>query len=325
MSRYLVIGSGAIGSAVARQLASASHDVTVVTRRGVGVAHPRVHHVAADAANAARLRELARGASAIFNCANPAYHRWTTDWPPIARSLLGAAADSGAVLVTMSNLYGYGRSDGPMSPESPLDADYAKAQVRVAMWRDALAAHEAGRLRATEVRASDFIGPDSQSLASQRIVPRILRGKSCQMLGRLDVEHSWTYTDDVATTLVACAQTPSAWGRAWHVPTNAPRTQRQLVEDLCDAAGVERVRVSVLPPAVLRLAGLVSPLIRELPTTLYQFEAPFVIDDTSTRRALSLAPTPWPEVLAATVNRALDSLNPTGLAPAPMRRGPSRR
>jgi hypothetical protein len=64
----------------------------------------------------------ARGAAALYNAVNPAYHRWPTDWPPVAAALLTAAERTGAVLVTMSNLYAYGRPAGPMTPETPLAA-----------------------------------------------------------------------------------------------------------------------------------------------------------------------------------------------------------
>ena len=299
MSQFVVVGSGAIGTRVARQLGALGHEVTCVSRGGRRVDEAR--SVALDASDAPALAALAKGSAAIFNCANPAYHRWVSDWPPIARSILGAAQDSGATLVTLSNLYPYGRVSAPMTPDTPMLADYAKAQVRATMWRDALEAHRDGRVRACEVRASDFIGPDAQGAFGLRVVPRLVAGKSVQALGALDQAHSWSYVDDVATTLVTCATRPEAWGRVWHAPTNAPKTQREVIDDLCRLAGVEPVRASVVSPLLLRLVGLVNPVVRELPHTLYQFTAPFVIDDTATRAELGLEPTPWDEVLAATL------------------------
>ena len=59
------------------------------------------------------MARLAEGAAVIYNCVNPPYHRWPADWPPIAASVLGAAERSGAVLVTLSNLYGYGPATRP--------------------------------------------------------------------------------------------------------------------------------------------------------------------------------------------------------------------
>src|SRR4249920_3957065 len=157
----LVIGAGVIGSRVAGMLAERGNRVSVVSRRGSGPAG-----VAADAADAGAMARLAEGAAVIYNCVNPPYHRWPADWPPIAASVLAAAERSGAVLVTLSNLYGYGpaaRSLGvsaydqahPMTEATPLAATGPKGRIRARVWQDALAAHQAGRVRATEVRPSD--------------------------------------------------------------------------------------------------------------------------------------------------------------------------
>ncbi len=302
MSTYLVIGAGTIGTLVARQLSARGDRVIVASRRGRGPTAPGVALVAADASDEATVTRLASGVDAIVNCANPAYHRWPTDWPPIAASLLASAERVGATLVTLGNLYVYGAVVGAMSPETPAAADFEKARVRQRMWDDALAAHAAGRVNAVEVRASDFIGPGADGLLGRRLIPRLLAHKRCRVLGSPDQPHSWTYVDDVARTLITCATTERAWGHVWHVPTNPPRTQREVLDDLAEAAGVAPVAVSVIPPAVLRAVGLVSPLVRELPATLYQFSEPFVIDDARTRRDLDLAATPWSVVVHSTVD-----------------------
>jgi len=154
---HLVVGAGPVGTAVASLLASRDIPVRLVSRRGLGPDHPLVERVPADAADADRLRTLAAGSAVVYNCLNPPYHRWPQDWPPMAHALLAAAESAGAVLATVSNLYVYGPVDGPMTPDLPLAAPGPKAKVRAEMWRDALAAHEAGRVRVTEVRGSDYL------------------------------------------------------------------------------------------------------------------------------------------------------------------------
>lgn len=302
MSRFLIVGSGTIGTLVAEQIAADGHHGLLVSRSGSGPTHSNIDKVAVDAKQSDDIARLANGRDAIFNCVNPLYHRWPTDWPPIADSLLSAAESSNAVLVTLGNLYPYGKVTTPMSPDNPPAADYEKAKVRAQMWRDAIAAHQAGRIRATEVRASDFIGPRAESHLGERVVPRILAGKRCQVLGATNQLHSWTYVEDVARTLISCAQNQIAWGRVWHVPSNPPRTVQEAINDLADAAGVARVKVSAIPTAILRIMEIFSPLVRELPKTMYQFTAPFIIDDSATRAELGCQPTPWNEVLSRTID-----------------------
>lgn len=300
---HVVVGAGPIGSTTAVRLADAGHPVRVVTRSGSGPVHPGVELVAADAADAPLLRRLTEGASVVYNCANPAYTEWTTAWPPLSASMLAAAEASGAVLATVSNLYVYGPVDRPMTEDMPYASRDSKGRVREQMTRDALAAHEAGRVRYVEVRASDY--PDAPGATSHlsRHVPAVLAGRTCQVMGSPDQPHSWTATRDVAALLVAAAADPSAHGRPWHVPSAPPRTQREALADLADLAGVPAPKVRGTSPALLRAVGVVVPMVREIAGTVYQFTAPFVLDDSAARRHFGLDHAPWTQ----TLQRALDA------------------
>ena len=264
-----------------------------------------VTRVAADAREAETMTRLASGAAVIYNGVNPPYHRWPADWPPIAASVLSAAEHSGAVLVTLSNLYGYGPGaygpSHPMTEDTPLAATGRKGRVRAQVWLDALAAHQAGRVRATEVRAADFVGPGAESALGERIVRRVRSGKSVSVLGRADRLHTWSFTEDVAAMLVVAGTDPTAWGRAWHVPSSEPRTQREVISDMGAAAGTGQVRVSAVPSAVLAGMGLAWPLMRELRETEYQFREDFVMDSSAAQATFGLKPTAWEEIVAVTV------------------------
>ncbi|HLX88491.1 MAG TPA: NAD-dependent epimerase/dehydratase family protein [Acidimicrobiales bacterium] len=318
---HVVVGAGPIGRGVAGLLLEAGQRVRVVTRSGSGP--EGAERVAADAAEDSTLRRLSEGATALYNCANPPYHRWPAEWPPMARSLLGAAEANGAVLVTVANLYGYGPAPAslgvdeydeahPMTEATPLAATGVKGTIRAGMWRDALAAHEAGRIRATEVRASDYIGPGAGSVVGDRFVPRVLKGKGVTALGRPDQPHTWSYIGDVCRMVVTAGQEPRAWGRAWHTPSNEPRTQKQVAEDFARVAGVRRGRVTTVPSFVLHAAGVVSPLMRELRETEYQFRRAFVMNSSAATETFGLEATPWEQVLDTTLGYYGRSTKHTG-------------
>ena len=299
MNRHLVIGAGPVGSEVARLLAADGHDVVVLTRHGSGPQMSGVRRVATDASSLDALLAAVPEASVIYNCANPEYHRWAQDWPPLNAAMLAYAERTGGVLAICSNLYGYGPVSGPMSEALPLAATGTKGRVRAQMWREAKAAHDAGRIRATEVRGSDYICASENSLVgSSRVVPRILDGQSVSLLGSVNAEHTWTAPADTARLLVTLAADERGWGRAWHVPSNPPRTQRQVVDDLADIARVQHVPVKSLSPAMVGLLGLFSSAIREMAETSYQRDRPFVMDDSAARMTFGLAPTPWHDILS---------------------------
>jgi uncharacterized protein YbjT (DUF2867 family) len=87
MSLHVIVGAGPVGRGTARLLAEQGQSVRLISRRGSGPEHPSIERVAADAAQPDRLSELTAGAVALYNCVNPLYHRWLTDWPPIAGEL----------------------------------------------------------------------------------------------------------------------------------------------------------------------------------------------------------------------------------------------
>lgn len=299
---HLVVGAGEVGCAVASLLADAGVDVVLASRRGRGPVHPRITCAAVDASDASALLAAAPDAVVIYNCVNPVYTRWLEDWPPMAQAFLTYAERTGAVLATVSNLYGYGPVDVPMTEDLPLAATGAKARVRIGMWEDAKAANDAGRIRATEVRGSDYICAGDQSMLGERVVPRVLAGKGVQLVGDIDQPHTWTAPIDVARTIITVAADPRGWGRAWHVPSNPPRSQRQAVTDIATAAGMPAPKVSRLPGAVLWGVGLFQPVIRELKETDYQRERPYILDDSAARSTFGLEPTPWAELVAGLVD-----------------------
>ncbi|MFD8562415.1 NAD-dependent epimerase/dehydratase family protein [Streptosporangium canum] len=301
MGKHVIVGAGQVGSQVATLLAGQGHEVVLVSRSGSGPGG--VEKAAADASDSAALIRLARGADAIYNCVNPLYHRWMQDWPPIADSLLATAEATGAGYVILGNLYVYGPPGGPMRESDPLRPTSEKAGVRVRMWQDALAAHEAGRVRVTEVRGSDYFGPGclDQSHLGERFVPRLLAGKPVRFAGDPAQPHSWTYVPDVARALVTAATDDRSWGRAWHVPTAPAMSAREVAERLCALAGVPDPGVKVMPHWLIRAAGTVSPMLGELEHVRYQFVSPFVIDSTDFRSTFGMAPTSVDEALAATL------------------------
>lgn len=302
MGHHVVIGAGPVGTATARELVARGHEVTVASRGGRAVDHPGVRSLALDATDVSALTELASGAEALYNCANPPYHRWPEDWPPLAAAFLAAAEATGAVLVTMSNLYGYGSVAHPMTEADPLAATGRKGRIRARMWTEALAAHRAGRLRACEARASDYFGPEVlASHVGERVVPRLLAGRSVRVVGDPDAPHSWTYVPDVGRTLATLGTSPPAWGRPWHVPSNPPLSQRQYAEQFARLAGAPAPTVRRLPRLAVRAAGLALPLLRELDETWYQFDRPFIMDSRAATDHFGITATPTERALTEAV------------------------
>jgi nucleoside-diphosphate-sugar epimerase len=299
---HVIVGAGAAGTATAAFLAEQGKRVRVITRGGVPPAGlGGIEVVAADARDAARLRELTAGAAVLYNCLNPPYHRWAQEWPPLAASILAAAEAGGAVLVTMSNLYAYGPVDVPMTEASPLRPTAVKGRVRAQMWQDALAAHRAGRVRVTEARASDYLGAGVKSMLTTQVLPKVVAGQPAIVPANLDAAHSWTYIGDVAKTLAVLGEDERAWGRPWHVPTGPAVTIREVARRAAVQAGVAAPRLSRMPAAVLWMGSLFNPQARGFREMAYQFDRPFVLDASAATTTFGIEPTPLDDALRETV------------------------
>jgi nucleoside-diphosphate-sugar epimerase len=109
---------------------------------------------------------------------------------------------------------------------------------------------------------------------------------------------------DVGRALAVLGTDERALGKPWHVPTAAPRSQRELASRFCELAGLPAPRVAPVPAVALTLAGLFSPEMRELKETLYQFDRPFVLDSTAFTRVFGIEATPTDGALRAIVAAA---------------------
>ncbi|GAA4259391.1 NAD-dependent epimerase/dehydratase family protein [Dactylosporangium darangshiense] len=301
MRFHVVVGAGPTGTSTALLLAESGDRVRLVSRRGGGPAHPLIELVAADATDAARLTELTEGATTLFNCAMPAYDRWPTDWPPLAGALLTAAERTGAGYVMLGNVYGYGPIAGSMTPDLPMAPTTRKGRVRATMWLDALAAHDAGRVRVTEVRASDYLGAGSASLYSLAVAPRVVAGEAAAYPGDHDAPTSWTYTGDVARVLVAASRDERAWGRAWHVPSTSEASARELTVRLADVAGAPAPQLARMSAEEVAAAGRANSIMAEISEMLYLFEQPLILDASLTEQTFGIGPTPLDDALIETV------------------------
>ena len=299
MGRHVVLGAGPVARAVVSALGARGIDAVAVSRSGTQV--PGATSVACDARDTDALAEIVRGADAVYQASQPEYHRWAQEFPALQRAIVEAVRPSGAVLVAVENLYGYGPVHGPMNEQLPLIASGRKGRTRADMWRELEAEHTAGRMRVTAGRASDFFGPFALgSQVGDRFFVPLLRGKKAEVFGNPGALHSYTYVVDFGEALVRLALDERSLGRAWHVPNAPAVTNREFLRMAAAAAGSEpgSVRRGRL---ALRMAGLFIPPARELPEVLYEFEEDFVVDHSAFAAVFGEHATPLEESLHATV------------------------
>jgi nucleoside-diphosphate-sugar epimerase len=301
MSLHVVAGAGSTGTPIALMLAEAGESVRLVSRSGTGPEHPLIERVSVDANDAERLTQVTEGASTLVNTTWPPYDRWPEEFPPLAAALLTTVERTGASYVMIGNTYGYGRVNGRFTEDLPMAPTTRKGRVRAQIWLDALASHEAGRSRVTEVRASAFLGAGAGSLYNMMVTAPILAGEPASFPGDLDAPKTWSYVGDVARTAVAAALDDRSWGRAWHVPSTATISVRDLSVRLTELAGAPAPQLTALSVDDLRAIAESAPVMGEVIEMYYQLEHPDLLDSTLTEQTFGLTATPFDEVLAEEV------------------------
>ncbi len=304
---HVVFGAGQVGYPLAERLHAAGRRVRIAKRSAAHVPSG-CEVVLGDASDRAFCVTAARDATTVYHCINPAYSTgaWAELVPRYMDNLIAASAQTRARLVVLDNLYMLGRPGGrPLNEDTPVNPSSRKGEIRARAAERLFDAHRRGDVVATEGRASDFYGPGgTQTGLGDFFWPRVLSGKTAYSPFPLDAVHTYHYIPDVAAGLATLgAAGADAYGRPWMLPCTAPCTLRDIVARL--ASRLHRpLPVAQVPRWIVKTAALVVPLMRELEEMLYQWDEPFVVDDSRFRRTFSLHPADVTDAANETVDWA---------------------
>jgi len=312
---HVIFGTGAIGLATFDALRRRGRTVRLVTRSGKAGVPEDVEVAGGDATDPAFAARAARGATVVYQTMNPPYQEWSARFPALQSGVLAAAESTGARLVSMENVYMYGRPDGrALTEDREYNAHTKKGQLRARMADDLLTAHRAGRAEIAIGRASDYFGPrgGAQSNLGDRVFPAALAGKTSTVLGERRQPHTYTYIPDIGEGLAVLGEHPDAPGEVWHLP-NDPETRstQELVDAIYRQAGQQRTKLRSVPPLLLRAMAITNPVVRELLEMQYQFSEPFIVDSSKITKRLGVTATPLDQALSETLLSYSNAESPT--------------
>ncbi|MBL8078587.1 MAG: NAD(P)H-binding protein [Anaerolineales bacterium] len=302
---HVILGTGAIGRAIAEELIKRGESVRMVNRSGTMEEAPAgAEVVASDLYNPAKVKEVTRGAKVVYQSSQPNYFEWVEKFPLLQKSIMDGLTGSDIKLVLVENLYMYGESDGkPLTEDMPHNTHTKKGKTRSEMSKAAFAAHREGKLRVTAGRGSDFFGAWGLPTAAmgERTFYPLLNGKAANLVGNIDLPHTHTYIPDFGKALVVLGERAEADGQAWHVPNDNPRiTQREMVKMIAEEMSIQP-KMSAMGKTMMRLGGLFIPEAREMVEMMYEFEQPFIVDSSKFENAFGIKATPMREAIRRTV------------------------
>jgi nucleoside-diphosphate-sugar epimerase len=306
---HVIFGTGPLGRYTAEALLEKGAQVRLINRSGHMEEPPAgAVVIKADATNFSESLPFVQGATAIYQCAQPAYHRWREEFPPLQDAIIRLAAESKAKFIAPENLYLYGNTHGePMTEHTPLNPCSKKGEVRAQMTKTVFAAHARGEIRAATVRGSDFFGP-WEPINGAMLFKAALQRKTLNMLGDLHQPHTFTYVKDFGRALAIAGTEDRALGHTWHVPSGKPYSQNQLTELISKELGYP-LKNRASGKMVLSVLGLFNKAAKEMVEMLYEFNEPFIMDATTMEKTFGLQPTPMQQRIRETLQWAKNSLN----------------
>jgi nucleoside-diphosphate-sugar epimerase len=234
----------------------------------------------------ASARAAVRGAGTIVYLVGVPYPDFRLH-PVLMRQTLDAAIAEGvARMVLIGTVYPYGRPrEARVREDHPREPHTFKGRMRKEQEDLLLAADAAGSIRGTILRLPDFYGPHLERSLLHRTFRAAIDGTRAQLLGPIDTPHEFVYVPDVGPVVVALADTSGAYGRAWNLAGAGTITQREFAERVFAAVG-RRPRLLVANRTMVRVLGLVDPVMRELVEMHYLLTTPVILDDAALRGIL---------------------------------------
>jgi nucleoside-diphosphate-sugar epimerase len=280
----LVIGAnGRLGRVLTTAFLGAGWEVLGQVRRAPGAdARGGLRWVDIPVDDPAALAQAAGRADVVVHAANPLYPRWRREALPLASNAIAVARRLDALLMFPGNVYNFGKAmPQTLLETTPQHPSTRKGRIRVEIEEALRAAAQSG-LRTVTIRAGDFFGGPGRGSWFDLVLVKSLRDGKITYPGPLRLVHAWAYLPDLARTFVAVAERRAqlAVAEVLHFPGHALTGEELIggIERSAHRLGLSRPGVRLqrasLPWGLMRLGGLVVPMLRELAEMRYLWSVP---------------------------------------------------
>jgi nucleoside-diphosphate-sugar epimerase len=296
--------NGTIGSLLAKELTEYTQAIRLVSRNPKKV-NETDELVPADLSNAGNVERTIEGSEVVYLMVGFDYKLkvWKDKWPKLMRATIDACIKHNSKLVFFDNVYLYDKNSIPhMTEESPINPPSKKGMVRKEIAEMLLNEVRSKKLTALIARSADFYGPNNEkSFLIEVVYKNIKKGKKPNWFIDADKKHSFTYTPDAARATALLGNTEDAYNQVWHLPTDRNiLTGREMVELFTDEMKAEN-KISVLPAWLLKLLGMFSPLMREMPEMMYQYDRDYFFDSGKFDKRFNFQTTTYQEGVKETI------------------------
>jgi nucleoside-diphosphate-sugar epimerase len=134
-----------------------------------------------------------------------------------------------------------------------------------------------------------------------RLFGSAIQGKTIKVMGNPDLPHTYTYVPDIGKALVTLGEREEALGQTWHLLSPQTVTTRNFICLVCNEASTVP-HIQAAPGWMMNASGLFNSMFREIAEIAYEFEEPFILDNSCFTRTFGDIATPLAEAIPTTLN-----------------------
>ncbi len=306
MQTVVILGAaGRIGDAGAKAFLAAGWRVKGVARNAkVATLRPGVEVIEADAYDRQSLIQAVQGADVILNALNPKYTEWETAVMPLAENVMAAAEASGALHLFPGNVYNFGHGIGLNTGEdAPQVPSTAKARIRMEAEDLFRQRSEERGVRTTILRGGDFYGGVKPESWLDLFILKDMKKDVFTWPGPADLPHAFAYLPDFAKAFVALAEKRGSLAPFERFHFSGHTMTGLDMHKAAEEAASRPLRFKTMGWTMIRLAGLVVPIAREVVLMSYLWRTPHSLDGSKLERFAGKLPiTPPSESLRAAIS-----------------------
>ena len=296
-----ILGSGGvIANGLAKALPKFTNVIRLVSRNPQAV-NPTDQLIPADLTNLTQTINAVEGSEVVYLTAGLPYNIkvWQEQWPIVMKNVIDACKAHNSKLVFFDNVYLYGKVDGWMTENTPVQPCSKKGEVRAKIAKMLMDEVENGKLNALIARAPDFYGPKTPlSFFNVMVIENLKKGKRPQWMVNDKVKHSLIFTPDAAEATSILGNTVDAFNQVWHLPTDRNAlTGKELIELAAREFKISN-KYTVLSKLMLKIVGLFIPVVKEGYEMLYQNEQDYLFDSSKFEKRFNYTPTSYAKGIA---------------------------
>lgn len=291
-----ILGStGTIGNFLAKSLTQYDKKIRLVSRNPQKI-NDNDELLSANLLSETETLKAVEGSEVVYLTVGLQYDMkvWKAQWPLLMKNVIDACKKYKSKLVFFDNVYSYGKVDGWMTEETPLNPVSEKGKVRAELNKMILNEMQQGTLKAIIAKAPDFYGPQTPfGFLNIMVFENFKKGKKAQWFVDINKKHSFIFTPDAAKATAILGNSESAYNQIWHLPTDKNvLTVKQIIEIAAEAMNVSP-EVMVIKKWMLQMIGLFNKPVKESIEMLYQNDSDYLFDSTKFEKAFNFKPTDY--------------------------------